>query len=189
MATLETNLVQPSTGTTLTLGASGDTVTIPSGATITNSGTASGFGLFTSYAIIADQKAQNTDGGTFTSGAWREHDLQTEIADPDSIVSISANQFTLAAGTYFISWATGVYDTGATQTRIYNVTDTSEVGIGLGSFEVGTPFTGSCRTTIAGTKAFSLEGQCTDTRATTGWGTAANFGTEQYCYIEIFKEA
>ena len=43
MSTLETNLVQPSTGTSLTLGASGDTITIPSGATITNSGTATGF--------------------------------------------------------------------------------------------------------------------------------------------------
>ena len=44
MSTLETNLVQPSTGTTLTLGASGDTISIPSGATIANSGTATGFG-------------------------------------------------------------------------------------------------------------------------------------------------
>ena len=34
MATLETNLVQPSTGTNLQLGASGDTVDIPSGATL-----------------------------------------------------------------------------------------------------------------------------------------------------------
>ena len=31
MSTLETNLVQPATGTSLTLGASGDTITIPSG--------------------------------------------------------------------------------------------------------------------------------------------------------------
>ena len=43
MSTLETNLVQPSTGTTLTLGASGDTISIPSGVTIANSGTATGF--------------------------------------------------------------------------------------------------------------------------------------------------
>jgi hypothetical protein len=34
MSTVETNLVQPSTGTTLTLGASGDTVDVPSGATL-----------------------------------------------------------------------------------------------------------------------------------------------------------
>jgi hypothetical protein len=39
MSTLETNLVQPSTGTTLTLGASGDTVALGSGAS------QSGFGL------------------------------------------------------------------------------------------------------------------------------------------------
>mgnify|MGYP003127901969 FL=1 len=51
MSTLETNLIQPSTGTSLTIGASGDTITIPSGATITNSGTASGFGGIT----MADQ--------------------------------------------------------------------------------------------------------------------------------------
>ena len=35
----------PATGTSATLGDSGDTFTIPSGATITNSGTASGFGI------------------------------------------------------------------------------------------------------------------------------------------------
>jgi len=34
MSTLETNLIQPSTGTTLTVGASGDTVDVPSGATL-----------------------------------------------------------------------------------------------------------------------------------------------------------
>ena len=57
MSTLETNLVQPSTGTSLTLGASGDTITIPSGATITNSGTATGFGGITE----ADQFRLTTD--------------------------------------------------------------------------------------------------------------------------------
>ena len=35
MSTLETNLIQPSSGTTLTVGASGDTITVPSGATLT----------------------------------------------------------------------------------------------------------------------------------------------------------
>ena len=33
-------------------------------------------GLMT-YAIICDQKANDTDGGTFTSGAWRTRDLNT----------------------------------------------------------------------------------------------------------------
>ena len=38
MSTLETNLIQPATGTALTVGASGDTITVPSGATLTAPG-------------------------------------------------------------------------------------------------------------------------------------------------------
>ena len=65
MSTLETNLVQPATGTTLTLGASGDTITIPSGVTISNSGTASGFGkvlqaVTNSYTGSEESTSSNT---------------------------------------------------------------------------------------------------------------------------------
>jgi hypothetical protein len=44
MSKLEVNAVEPQCGTNLTLGASGDTIIIPSGATISNQGTAAGFG-------------------------------------------------------------------------------------------------------------------------------------------------
>jgi hypothetical protein len=45
MSTIEVNSIQPlSSGTTITLGANGKTLSIPSGCTISNSGTASGFG-------------------------------------------------------------------------------------------------------------------------------------------------
>ena len=44
MSKIEVDTIEPQSGTTLTIGASGDTITIPSGATITNSGTATGFG-------------------------------------------------------------------------------------------------------------------------------------------------
>ena len=54
-------------------------------------------GKFASYALICDQKASSADGGTFTNGAWRTRDLNTEISDADSIVIIARNQFTLAA--------------------------------------------------------------------------------------------
>ena len=45
MSKVNVNTIEPSTGTDITLGASGDTITVPSGATITNSGTATGFGI------------------------------------------------------------------------------------------------------------------------------------------------
>ena len=44
MSEIKVNKVSPATGTAFTLGDSGDTFTVPSGATITNSGTATGFG-------------------------------------------------------------------------------------------------------------------------------------------------
>jgi hypothetical protein len=44
VSTLNVDKVDPSTGTALEIGSSGDTITIPSGATIVNSGTATGFG-------------------------------------------------------------------------------------------------------------------------------------------------
>ena len=44
MREVKVNKISPRSGTTVTLGDSGDTFTIPSGATILNSGTASGFG-------------------------------------------------------------------------------------------------------------------------------------------------
>jgi hypothetical protein len=44
MSELKVNKISPETGTAITLGDSGDTFTVPSGATIVNSGTATGFG-------------------------------------------------------------------------------------------------------------------------------------------------
>ena len=44
MSEIKVNKTSPRSGTTVTLGDSGDTFTIPSGATISNAGTAAGFG-------------------------------------------------------------------------------------------------------------------------------------------------
>ena len=67
MSTLETNLIQPATGTTLTVGASGDTITIPSGVTISNSGTASGFGK-----VLQVLQAVKTDTYTHASNTYTD---------------------------------------------------------------------------------------------------------------------
>ena len=187
---VKANKISPATGTAFTFGDSGDTFTVPSGATIANSGTASGFGLFTSYAIIADQKTQNTAGGTFTSGAWRTRDLNTEIADPDGIVSISSNQFTLGAGSYLIRWLSPTYGGGYQQSRLYNITDSSVDGVGFSqhNHEAG-DYIGSVRVVIAGSKAFEIQHRGSATLATYGFSYPANLGTEQYTTVEIYKEA
>jgi len=69
MSTLETNLIQPATGTSLTLGASGDTITIPSGATLTNSGTATGFGKILQVVSATDSTQRTTTSTSYVTGS------------------------------------------------------------------------------------------------------------------------
>jgi hypothetical protein len=65
MSTVETNLVQPSTGTTLTLGASGDTVDIPSGATLDVTGaTVSGLSAGKVLQVVSANKTDTSSSGS-----------------------------------------------------------------------------------------------------------------------------
>jgi len=59
------NIINES-GNTITIGASGDTITIPSGATITNSGTATGFGGGKINQVVYTSSAVNQNVSTDT---------------------------------------------------------------------------------------------------------------------------
>ena len=65
MSEVKVNKISPRSGTTVTLGDSGDTFTIPSGATITNNGTASGFGA---TGAVNWQTTVKKSGFTATAG-------------------------------------------------------------------------------------------------------------------------
>ena len=54
MSEILANKITPVTGTTVTLGDSGDTFTIPSGVTVANSGTATGFGKVVQVVHVQD---------------------------------------------------------------------------------------------------------------------------------------
>jgi len=64
MGTIFVDNLEPQSGTSLTLGASGDTLTIPSGCTISNSGTASGFGK---VGQVVQTIKSNTETSSSTS--------------------------------------------------------------------------------------------------------------------------
>jgi hypothetical protein len=92
MSELKVNKVTPRSGTTVTIGDSGDTITIPSGATITNSGTATGFGGTNTPAFFAYQStAQSISNATSTIV-----NFQTEEFDTDN--AFSSNRFTVPTG-------------------------------------------------------------------------------------------
>ena len=194
MSTLEVGKIVPATGTAITLGESGDTLTVPSGATLANSGIVTGFGL-KSYAIIEEQTASGVNAGTFTTGAWRTRDLNTTVVDPDSIItSLSAGAFTLGAGNYLIRWYASAFSVNSHKTRLYDVTGTALIGGGsaewAGSSLTTSSSTGSARVTPSGSNAYRIEHQCTVTHASQGLGVPAGFSqVEVFARVEILKES
>jgi len=97
MSKLETNQVDPATGTTLTLGTSGDTIAIPSGVTIANSGTATGFAANTP-AFLAKVGSSFTVAHNTTVVI----PASNELIDTGSKYDTSTYRFTPTAGKYYL---------------------------------------------------------------------------------------
>lgn len=133
-------------------------------------------------AYLADVKAVNTAGGTATSGSRFTRTL-IEVTDPDSIVSVTASEFTLAAGTYFIKWISPAFAVDSFQTWLRNVTDSTDPIIGSSEFSGATAGSNQCSSsggdiiTIAGTKVFRIEMQVAFTSVTNGLGKPSNYST------------
>ncbi len=68
MSEVKVNKISPRSGTTVTLGDSGDTFTIPSGATINNQGTATNFGATGAVSWSTTVKTNSDSGFTATAG-------------------------------------------------------------------------------------------------------------------------
>jgi len=69
MSEIKVNKISPATSTAITLGDSGDTFTLPSGATIVNSGTATGFGggkVLQVVSVTKDGELSTSAGGVPT---------------------------------------------------------------------------------------------------------------------------
>ncbi len=166
-----------------------------SGASLTNLPAG---GKFASYALIADSKGNTTDGGTFTSGAWRTRDLNQEISDEDGIVSISSNQFTLAAGTYLIKWKCPAMKVDHHVTKLILITGsvssfTEKAGsssYAADNVVVQNESFGVARVTLTGSGAFEIQHRCDVTKTTDGFGQPANgYASESiYTIVEIYKE-
>jgi hypothetical protein len=144
-------------------------------------------------AIIEDNKASGTDGGTFTSGADRTRDLNTLVYSRNSVVSIASNQITIAAGSWLIKWSAPAHMVNEHQSFLYDITAGAEVTNGRGASVAGTPSNppvtfsdGSVRVTPAGSNVYEIRHRCATTVGTNGFGLAASFGTEVYTRVEIY---
>ena len=132
-----------------------------------------------SVAIIADVKAHNVHGGTFTQDAWRTRDLNTELDDPSNIVTIASNQFTLQAGTYLVEWSCPAYKCENHGTRLRNITDSTTEGEGSSMFayvtySVNNNSVGASVVTISSSKTFEVQHYCDTTKTNNGFGLYRN---------------
>jgi hypothetical protein len=140
-------------------------------------------------AIITDEKASGTDGGTFNAGAWRIRDLNT-LNQTGTFCSIASNQFTLTAGKYtLVSLAPG-HSVDGHQSRVWNVTDAVVEALGTNSRESSTSQSNSiCNASIdiTTTKTYRIEHRCETSDANDGFGAANGWGVEVYTTVTVTK--
>lgn len=150
-------------------------------------------GGFTAYAVLYYKVSSGTHGGS-SSTSWADRSLNHEHADPSSIVSISSNQFTLAAGNYFIRASACSYDTESCRLRIYDETNGAAIIVGGNGYgetyaSENTWNTVVGRVTPSGTTAYKLQQITQMNRGTWGHGYAQSLGGDEiYAIVEIFKE-
>ena len=112
MSKVNVNTIEPSTGTAITLGASGDTITVPSGATIANSGTATGFGIseVDNWRISVAQSIA-ADTGTVVNSSWERNDTNSDKIGTG--LTESSGVFTFpSTGIYLVSYQQNIARAG-----------------------------------------------------------------------------
>ena len=190
MATLFVDKIDPQSGTSLEIGSSGDTIS-------KGSGVVSRLGVFESQLLhVRDEKASGTAGGTFTSGAWRTRTLNTIKTNEITGASLSSNQITLPAGTYYIDASAPAYNNQRHQSALYNTTDSSFEIIGTSEYNHGTSTNVTNRSfvkgrfTISAQKTLELQHQAALTDTTYGFGVDSAFGqVSVYAEVQIWRTA
>ena len=118
MSEVQTNKISPATGTTFTLGDSGDTFNIPSGATIANAGTATGFGVAGTNLFKATMSANQS---SVSANTWTKALFNTDTFDTDNVFDTSNNRFIApAAGKYFFVAKIYIFPNNANGTKGYS---------------------------------------------------------------------
>jgi hypothetical protein len=144
------------------------------------------------YILLAEIQTAGTQGGTFTSGAWRTRTLNTEVMDTAGDCSLSANQFTLAAGTYELLASAPGAAVNSHATRLQDVTSGLTIANGSTEFAgsgVQSNSLISTRFTVAAGKALEIQHQCQTTVATLGFGIGIAFAPSQFTTVTIHRVA
>lgn len=142
---------------------------------------------------VRDEKADNTQGGGFTSGAYRTRTLNEVKTNTISGASLASNQITLPAGTYWIEAIAQAWNVDLNKLRLYNTTSSTTLIVGINDQHQPTVNTGGHamlrgQFTLSATSALELQHRCSTTSSTAGFGLKCNFGdVEVYADVVIWK--
>jgi hypothetical protein len=145
---------------------------------------------------IYDLKSTGTPGGTFTYGVWQIRDLNTINSHITSgSVTLSSNQFTITAGTYFIKVRAPAYNVNHHKCRLYNVTDSiiHAAGTNAAGYNSATsPVSFSLLESdinINSNKTYRIEHWSATTRTNDGYGSAMGQSNidEIYTSLILYK--
>lgn len=157
--------------------------------------------LFTSYALLTDQKDDAIDGGASTANTWFKRTLNLKVVDSDNIVTLSNDEFTLGVGTYLIKFFVPNYKGNSGISQLYDVNAAAPVLTGninmttysnssYNGYQVSNNWV---RYNVAsGTKTFYIRNYVDTALATNGLGLNPpdNEGDHSYfTTVEILKEA
>jgi len=147
------------------------------------------YGAFGSRLLhVRDAKAANTDGGTFTSGAWQTRALNTTNTNEITGASVASNRITVPPGTYYVKTRAPAYAVDSHQSRLRNTTLGTTILVGSNAVSSNAS-NGQCDTVIEGRftvdriTVLELQHRATTTQATNGFGAKNNFGE-----LEIYSE-
>lgn len=146
----------------------------------------------TQTAYLKDVKALGNTGGSLTSGTNTR--ILNTVSGDTSIVSLSANQFTLSPGKYKINFSAPGYGVDGHATYLYNVTTSTNIADGrneymAGATNSGSTSSGSTLVDITTTTVFELRHTVQTTRGDGGGALVNTAGRnyEIYSTVEIIK--
>jgi len=148
-------------------------------------------GAYESQLLHVRQEVNaGTDSQTLSNAGANTRVLDTVKTNEITGASLSSNEITLPAGTYFILASAPAYLTSNHQCRLYNTTDSTDVleGTTEHAWNNGYTVTHSFlrgRFTISGTKGFTLRHYVGQTKNDSGGGTSFAGGGSKNIYAEV----
>ena len=142
-------------------------------------------------AVLEDQKSAGTDGGSFNPTTWVKRTLNTEVYDPDGLISVASSEFTPTVNGW-VEWSAPAREVYAHKTRLYNVTGATVVGYGSSEWSGDSTGAGFHTRSFGGAPVsagttYRIEHYAQTLHSTDGLGNALGIGTEVYTRSQFWR--